>query len=182
MRGYTPTNTNSEIRWSTLSQLFPYLAPYPKRIFFALVCLVIAKIANITLPFVLKHIIDDLDQQNVSAQLLSIPLGLLIAYGAVRLSSVVIAEVRDTIFGRVTEKAMHAISLKIFKHLHTLDLDFHLDRKTGGLSRDIERGTTGIGFLLRFMVFNIVPTLLEIIMVMAILVFNYDIWWFPSKM
>ena len=176
MRGYTPTNTNNEIRWSTLSQLFPYLAPYPKRIFFALVCLVIAKIANITLPFVLKHIIDDLDQQNVSAQLLSIPLGLLIAYGAVRLSSVVIAEVRDTIFGRVTEKAMHAISLKIFKHLHTLDLDFHLDRKTGGLSRDIERGTTGIGFLLRFMVFNIVPTLLEIIMVMAILVFNYDIW------
>ena len=98
------------------------------------------------------------------------------AYGMVRLAIVVFAEIRDTLFGRVTERAIRRIGLKVFRHLHGLDLDFHLSRQTGGLSRDIDRGTTGISFLMRFMVFNIVPTLLEITMVVTILFVNYGIW------
>lgn len=176
MRGQATPVSDSRIRWSTITQLIPYITAYPKRISIALLCLVIAKLANIALPFLLKHIIDDLDQTNLGVQALSIPLALLLTYGIVRLSSVLIAEIRDTIFGRITENAMHAISLRVFRHLHALDLDFHLNRKTGGLSRDIERGTSGISFLMRFMVFNIIPTLLEICLVIGILIFNYDVW------
>ena len=176
MRGQATPTSDNRIRWSTITQLIPYITAYPRRISIALLCLVIAKLANIALPFLLKHIVDDLDQQNLGIQTLSIPIALLLTYGIVRLSSVIIAEIRDTIFGRVTENAMHAISLRVFRHLHALDLDFHLNRKTGGLSRDIERGTSGISFLMRFMVFNIIPTLLEILLVMGILILNYDVW------
>ena len=98
---------------------------------------------------------------------------MVIAYGAARFSNVFFAELRDTIFGRVTENAMRRIGLQVFRHVHNLDLDYHLNRRTGGLARDIERGTTGISFLMRFFVFNIAPTLFEIGMVVTILLVNY---------
>jgi ABC-type transport system involved in Fe-S cluster assembly fused permease/ATPase subunit len=121
------------------------------------------------------QIVDDLDGKLSATSLafISVPVGLLLAYGFIRLSSVLLGEIRDTLFGRVTERAMRRVGLKVFDHLHALDLAFHLNRRTGGLSRDIERGTTGISFLMRFLVFNIVPTFLELFMVMGILWVQY---------
>jgi ATP-binding cassette subfamily B protein len=141
-------------------------------------CLILTKIASVYLPFILKDIVDTLDANSADKEsaLVIVPLGLVAAYGMVRLSIVVFAEIRDTLFGRVTERAIRRIGLKVFRHLHSLDLDFHLNRQTGGLSRDIDRGTSGISFLMRFMIFNIVPTLLEIVMVVTILFVNYGIW------
>ncbi len=166
----------SEVNWRTLGTLLPYLAEYKQRIFIALLCLVAAKLASVGLPFILKDIVDQLDTNSDLGALIALPLGLLIAYGLVRFSSVVFGEIRDTIFGRVTERAMRRIGLKVFKHLHSLDLDFHLNRRTGGLSREIERGTNGISFLMRFMVFNIIPTLLEIGFIVIILFTKYSPW------
>ena len=140
-----------------------------------MLCLVLTKVASVYLPFILKDIVNTLDD-NQDLALVVVPLALVAAYGLVRLSIVVLAEIRDTLFGRVTERAIRRIGLNVFRHLHQLDLDFHLNRQTGGLSRDIDRGTTGISFLMRFMVFNIVPTLLEIVMVVTILFVNYGIW------
>lgn len=176
MRGQGTSVEYSEISWSSLKQLLPYLAAYRLRILIALACLIAAKLASIGLPFILKHIVDALDSNNAMVATLAVPLGLLLAYAALRFANVLFAEIRDTVFGRVTENAMHDIGLKVFKHLHSLDLQFHLDRKTGALSRDIERGTTGISFLMRFMVFNIIPTLLEIFMVIGILSGAYTPW------
>ncbi len=176
MRG-TRTNVSlEEVNWRTLYSLVPYLLEHKGRIALALLCLVGAKVASVGLPFILKYIVDDLDKADELATLIAVPLALLIAYGAVRFSSVLFGELRDTIFGRVTERSMRRIGLKVFRHLHSLDLDFHLNRRTGGLARDIERGTTGISFLLRFMVFNIVPTLLEIGLIVVILLSKYNAW------
>ena len=141
----------------------------------ALLCLVAAKIASITLPFILKDTVDTLSQQESVNQLVIVPFALVAAYGMLRLANVLFGEIRDTLFGRVTERAMRRLGLKVFRHLHKLDLDFHLNRQTGGLSRDIERGTSGINFLMRFLVFNIVPTLFEIAAVIGVLFFNYGI-------
>lgn len=159
--------------WKVIKSLVPYLLEFPARVFFAMAFLVLAKVANVILPLVLKHIVDDLGES--TAQLISLPIALLIAYGVLRFSSAFFGELRDAIFSRVAERGMRRIGLKVFRHLHSLDLDFHLSRKTGGLSRDIERGTSGISFLLRFMLFNIVPTLLELVMICAILLFNYSL-------
>lgn len=164
-----------QVSWQTLRALVPYLLEYKVRISLALACLVAAKLASVGLPFILKYLVDGLSVQGGAAATLALPLGLLLAYGTLRLANVLFGEIRDTLFGRVTERAMRRIGLQVFKHLHGLDLAFHLDRRTGGLSRDIERGNSGISFLLRFMVFNIVPTLLEVCMVLAILLINYDI-------
>jgi ATP-binding cassette subfamily B protein len=166
-----------DVNWSTLKQLWPYLLEFKSRILLAMACLVMAKIASVGLPFILKNIVDSLDGVNDASAALVLPLGLLCAYGVVRFSNVLFGELRDTLFGRVTERAMRRVGLKVFQHLHALDIDFHLNRKTGGLSRDIERGTTGISFLLRFMVFNIVPTLIEIFMVIGVLLWNYEYWY-----
>lgn len=165
-----------DVSWGTLKQLLPYLAEYKRRMGLAVLCLVMAKCASVYLPFILKDIVDDLDASGETAAVIAMPLGLLLAYGVVRLSNVIFGELRDTLFGRITERAMRRIGLKVFKHLHSLDLEFHLNRRTGGLSRDIERGTNGISFLLRFLVFNIVPTLLEIALVIGLLWWNYNIW------
>jgi ATP-binding cassette subfamily B protein len=172
MRGQNITVSYKDTNWQVLKELWPYLQEYRQRVILALLCLVGAKIASVGLPFVLKHIVDALDR-DASQQVLLLPLGLLIAYGVVRFANVLFGELRDTLFGRVTERAMRRIGLQVFKHLHHLDVAFHLDRRTGGLSRDIERGTSGISFLLRFMVFNIAPTLLEIGMVMCLLWWQY---------
>jgi len=130
------------------------------------------------LPYVLKYTVDSLNG-DLTTLAVAVPISLIIAYGALRLTNVLLGEVRDTLFGRVTERAMRRLGLKVFKHLHNLDLTFHLNRRTGGLSRDIERGTTGIGFLMRFMVFNIVPTLLEISLVVGLLLIQFG-WSFAT--
>jgi ATP-binding cassette subfamily B protein len=172
MRGMrSDFDPNREIDWSVIKQIVPYLLEYRARIALALLCLIAAKIASVTMPFILKNVVDDLDQQlaNNDLSLLVVPLGLLLAYGFVRLMNVLLGEIRDTLFGRVTERAMRRIGLRVFEHLHSLSLSFHLNRQTGGLSRDIERGTNGISFLMRFLVFNIVPTFLELFLVMGIL-------------
>ncbi|MBN4057312.1 ABC transporter ATP-binding protein/permease [Pseudoalteromonas haloplanktis] len=162
--------------WKILKDIFPYLIEYKRRVLFAVSFMILAKVASVGLPFILKYIVDDLDvSQNSPQALLVVPIGLVIAYGFVRFSNVVFGEIRDLLFGRVTERSIRRISLNVFKHLHTLDLEFHLDRRTGGLARDIERGASGINFLMRFMVFNIVPTLLEISMVIGVLIYNYAV-------
>jgi ATP-binding cassette subfamily B protein len=177
-RSSYPEQEVSTINWQAFKLILPYLFEYKKRIAFAMLCLILTKIASVYLPFILKDIVDTLDANSSDKEsaLVIVPLGLVAAYGMVRLSIVVFAEIRDTLFGRVTERAIRRIGLKVFRHLHSLDLDFHLNRQTGGLSRDVDRGTTGISFLMRFMVFNIVPTLLEIVMVVTILFVNYGIW------
>ncbi len=164
------------IDWGVIKQVWPYLMEYRFRVFLAVMCLVAAKLASVGMPFILKDIVDGLDEQLGGTHLnfVTVPIGLLLAYGAVRLASVLFGELRDTLFGRVTERAMRRIGLRVFEHLHALDLSFHLDRRTGGLSRDIERGTSGISFLMRFMIFNIVPTFLELFLVMGILWQQYS--------
>lgn len=186
-----PTNSSvniKEVSWTSLKDLVPYLFEFKLRIVLALLCLVAAKVASVGLPFILKNIVDKLNGQTDKAlassdtaasslltePLLIVPLALLVAYGLVRFSNVLFGELRDTLFGRVTERAMRRIGYKVFAHLHALDLAFHLNRRTGGLSRDIERGVQGISFLMRFMIFNIIPTFLEIGMVIGLLAWNYD--------
>ena len=137
--------------------------------------LILAKVATVSTPIALKYIIDYLDNSRGVDMLLWIPLMLVVAYGALRFGSTLFSELRDAIFARVAERAMRRVSLRVFKHLHQRELAFHLDRKTGGLARDIERGTTGISFLLRFTLFNIVPTLLEIVMVAGILLVAFNV-------
>ncbi|MFP5307591.1 MAG: ABCB family ABC transporter ATP-binding protein/permease, partial [Gammaproteobacteria bacterium] len=158
--------------WRALQALWPFMREFPLRIAVALACLVAAKLATTALPLVLKYVVDALDVGKTDA-VVAVPLALLLGYGALRLASVLFAELRDVAFGRVGERAMRRAALSVFRHLHGLDLDFHLSRRTGGLSRDIERGVAGISFLLRFMLFNILPTLLEIALVASILLVNY---------
>jgi ABC-type transport system involved in Fe-S cluster assembly fused permease/ATPase subunit len=166
---------NQDVSWATLRDLVPYLMAFRSRIGLAMLCLIAAKVASVGLPFILKNIVDQLDKTDQPA-ILILPIALLIAYGVLRFANVLFGELRDTIFGRVTERAMRQVGLTVFQHLHALDLEFHLNRRTGGLSRDIERGTTGINFLLRFMVFNIVPTFIEIGLVIGLLGWNYSLW------
>ncbi|WP_065187628.1 ABCB family ABC transporter ATP-binding protein/permease [Shewanella woodyi] len=163
-----------KLNWHVLKLLWPYLFEYKKRVALALLCLIIAKVASVSLPFVLKSLVDTLTEASPE-QLISVPISLVIAYGSLRLLNTLISEVRDTLFGRVTERAIRRLGLSVFEHLHRLDLEFHLERRTGGLSRDIERGTSGVNFLMRFMVFNIVPTILEIALVIGILFYNYGV-------
>jgi len=161
----------SGFEWRVLPSLWPYLTEFPGRVFLALALLVTAKLAGVVLPLVLKHIVDDLSGGGDA--LVTVPLALLAAYGALRFANVLFGELRDVVFGRVAERAMRRAALAVFEHLHRLDLNFHLSRRTGGLSRDIERGINGISFLLRFMLFNILPTLLELALVVGILLVNY---------
>lgn len=155
--------------WQRLS---PILSKNRGRVGLALLCLLGAKVALMYIPFLLKALVDGLDTDPNQLAIQAI-LILVLAYGAARLTTTLFGEIRDTLFGRVTEKAMHEISLSTFQHVHSLDLEYHLNRRTGGLARDIERGTDGISFLLRFFIFNIAPTLIEIAMVAIILWVNY---------
>ncbi len=164
----------TEFKWHVLKQLWPYLVEFKGRVLLALACLVATKVASVYLPFILKNLVDTLNDKTQLDWVL-VPFGLVAAYGLVRFAVVLFAELRDTLFARVTERAIRRVALNVFNHLHQLDLSFHLSRQTGGISRDIDRGTSGINFLMRFMVFNIVPTLLEIALVIGILLFNYGI-------
>ena len=170
-----PVSPDTPIRWQVVKKLWPYLLEFKSRVALAILCLVAAKFASIGLPFVLKHTVDTLNGEGSLTGLLAAPAALVIAYGALRLFNVILGEVRDTLFGRVTERAMRRLGLDVFRHLHSLDLAFHLQRQTGGLSRDIERGTSGISFLMRFMVFNIGPTLFEIVVVVGLLLSQYGL-------
>ena len=166
--------------WNVLKNLVPYLSEFKSRVLLALLFLAAAKLANIGLPFLIKEIVDQLSNVSSNQKIwLYAPIGLVIIYGSLRLANVLFGEIRDTLFGRVTERAMRRIGYRVFQHLHKLDLDFHLNRKTGGLSRDIERGTSGINFLMRFLVFNIIPTLFEILIVIAIFLNQYG-WKFAT--
>ena len=155
----------------TLKSLLPYVWQFKWRVSIAIVCLVLAKLASVLLPLFLKQIVDEL---GVPATLLALPVAALLGYGFARLASSAFGELRDALFARVTQGSIQRIATQLFEHLMSLSLRFHMQRQTGGLSRDIERGTKGVGFLLNFMVFNILPTLLEIVMVASILLWRYD--------
>lgn len=165
-----PANRND---WKTIGALLPYLWEFKWRVIAAFTLLILAKLANVSVPLILKEIIDALDQPRA---LLTLPAVLLLGYGLLRLCSTLFGELRDAIFAKVTQRAIRRAAIKVFMHLHALSLRFHLQRQTGGVSRDIERGTRGISFLLNFMLFSILPTLLEIGLVMGILLTRYDVW------
>ncbi|MBI2778850.1 MAG: ABC transporter ATP-binding protein/permease [Gammaproteobacteria bacterium] len=166
-----PENRND---WKTIRTLLPYLWEYRARVVLAMAFLVLAKLAGVAIPLALKGVVDALDKTHHTIVIL--PLALLIGYGALRLASTLFSELRDVVFAKVAQRAIRNIALKVFRHLHSLALRFHLERQTGGMSRDIERGTRGMSFLLSFMLFNILPTILEIAMVAVILFANYNPW------
>ena len=166
-----PAATRNSLK--TIAILLPYLWEFKGRVMLALSLLVLAKLANVSVSLVLKEIVDALDQPRA---MLVLPVFLLISYGALRFCSTLFGELRDAVFAKVTQRAIRRVANKVFIHLHTLSLRFHLERQTGGVSRDIERGSRGISFLLNFMLFNILPTLLEISLVLSILISKYDIW------
>lgn len=171
-----PNNGNrysdDPVNWRIIRSLLPYLSEFRGRVFLAMSCLLLAKLAGVTVPWMLKLIVEHFE--NTTDALVLVPVALLLAYGLLRFATVLFSELRDAVFARVAERAMRRISLKVFEHLHKLDLGFHLSRRTGGLARDIERGTSGVSFLLRFMVFNILPTLLEIGLIAVILLINFS--------
>ena len=159
--------------WKVVRILIPYLWEYRGRVVLALSFLIIAKLANISVPLVMKEIVDGLDAAKAA---LAVPVLLLVAYGVLRMSSTLFAELRDIVFVKVTQRAMRRIALTVFRHLHALSLRFHLERQTGGVSRDIERGTRGIATLMSFMLFSILPTILEIGLVSGLLFYKFDHW------
>ena len=162
--------------WQTIRTLLPYLWGYRARISAALACLVLAKLANVGVPVLMKSIVDALDPR-VAA--LSVPLLLLAAYGLLRLSTTVFTELREFVFAKVTQRAVRRIGLTVFRHLHALSLRFHLARQTGGLTRDVERGQRGISTLISYALFSILPTIVEISLVSAVLIVRYD-WTFMA--
>src|SRR5690554_915996 len=170
----TPSNTPVNMRL-TLRYLWPYLWDFKGRVLLAMLALLAAKAASLLMPWALKHIIDGVDR-SLQPELI-LPLAFILFYGLLRFGSVFFGELRDALFSRVTEHAMRRVGLRVFRHLHQLELAFHLDRATGGISRDIERGTNGISFLMRFLMFNIVPTLFEILMVAVIFALAFSVWY-----
>ena len=175
---FDPASVKQErSHWKTLRQLAIHLWPTQRwdlrtRVIFAMLFLILAKVINVWVPFFLKYAIDAL---SVESSMLTIPVGIIVAYGLARVSVQAFGEVRDMIFVKVAQHAQRTVGLETFKHLHSLSLQFHLSRQTGGLSRVIERGTRGIQFVLHFMTFNIVPTLLELFLVTAVLFFKFNI-------
>src|SRR5690606_34217203 len=159
--------------FGVIISLLPYIWMFKWRVVAALACLVAAKVASVMLPVYLKDIVDQLSLPRTA---LVLPVAALLAYGFARISSSVFSELRDALFSKVTQGSIQRIATTIFTHLFGLSIRYHLERQTGGLSRDMDRGTKGVGFLLNFTLFNILPTLLELSMVMVILLVRYDIW------
>ena len=155
----------------TLAQLAPYLWRYKWRVLAALACLVLAKVATVSVPLVFKAMIDDLSTPQFATVL---PLLLLGLYGALRFASSLFTELREILFARVSQESVRRIALEVFRHLHALSLRFHLERQTGGVTRDIERGSRSIGSLINYALYSILPTLVELLLVLAILVARYD--------
>ena len=163
--------------WGTLAKLLPYLWRYRWRVGIALAFLIAAKMANVSVPVLLKYLIDALSiKPGDPTALLVVPAGLLVAYGALRLSTSLFTELRELIFAKATEGTARSISLQVFRHLHALSLRFHLERQTGGMTRDIERGTRAVHSLISYSLYSIVPTLIEVTMVLTLLAVKFDAW------
>ncbi len=163
--------------WHTLSRLFPYLWQYKWRVFAALAFMVGAKLANVGVPILLKTLVDTMTiKPGDPRALLVVPMALLLGYGLLRLSTSLFTELRELVFAKATEGAARSISLKVFEHLHALSLRFHLERQTGGMTRDIERGTRGVHSLISYSLYSIVPTLIEVTMVLVYLAVKFDVW------
>ncbi len=161
--------------WQTIRSLLPYIWAYKGRVLIALACLIGAKIANIGVPMVFKAIIDEFTAARTPAQAaLAVPLALLALYGVLRFSMSLFTELRELLFARVTQQAVRNIALQVFRHLHALSLRFHLERQTGGLTRDIERGTRSIGTLISYTIYSILPTLVEVGLVIGVLAARYE--------
>ncbi|MGA7802986.1 MAG: ABC transporter ATP-binding protein/permease [Gammaproteobacteria bacterium] len=159
----------------TLRALVPFLWEYKGRVILALGFLIVAKGANVGVPLLLKDIVDGLSNQGKHAQL-ALPLAFLLGYGGLRLANSLFSELRDSVFAKVRQGSMRSVSVKVLEHLHTLSLRFHLERKTGGIARDIERGTRSVSSLLNYLVFNIIPTAVEMLMIGGILLTRYSAW------
>jgi ATP-binding cassette subfamily B protein len=163
--------------WRVIRDLLPYLLEYRFRVLIAIGCLIAAKVTNLGIPIVLKDLIDSLNINVNSPQvLLVVPLGIIIAYGLLRIFASVFSELREALFAKVTQNAVRKVALQVFEHLHSLALSFHLARQTGGVSRDIERGTRGIQSLISYSLYSILPTLIEFCLVLGYLAYSYDIW------
>ena len=172
----TPTGLKAS-DWGTLKRLFPYLWAYKWRVMVALSFMVGAKVANVGVPLLLKNLVDTMTPKPGDlAAVLVVPVALLVAYAALRLSTSLFAELRDLVFAKATEGAARSISLGVFRHLHAMSLRFHLDRQTGGMTRDIERGTRAVHSLVSYSLYSIVPTLIEVGLVLTLLAVKFDVW------
>ncbi len=163
--------------WDTLKRLFPYLWDYKWRVLAALTFMLCAKLGNVGVPLLLKNLVDTMNIKPGDAQaLLVVPAALLLGYGLLRLSTSLFTELRELVFSKATEGASRKISLQVFRHLHALSLRFHLERQTGGMTRDIERGTRGVHSLISYSLYSIIPTLIEVTLVLSILAVKFDVW------
>ncbi|MES2977131.1 MAG: ABC transporter ATP-binding protein/permease [Pseudomonadota bacterium] len=177
----TPSTSASKVPprsdWQTLSRLFPYLWEYKWRVIAALAFMIGAKVANVGVPLLLKNLVDTMSFKPGEAQaILVVPVALLVAYGLLRLSTSLFTELRELVFAKATEGAARRISLEVFQHLHALSLRFHLERQTGGMTRDIERGTRGVHSLISYSLYSIIPTLIEVALVLTLLAVKFDVW------
>ena len=175
--GSADSKTPGRGDWRVIRDLLPYLLEYRYRVIIALSCLIAAKVANLGIPIVLKELINSLDIKASSPQvLLVVPLGIIVGYGLLRISASLFTELREALFAKVTQNAVRKVALQVFEHLHSLALSFHLARQTGGVSRDIERGTRGIQSLISYSLYSILPTLIEFCLVLGYFAYSYDIW------
>ncbi|MCV2368466.1 ABCB family ABC transporter ATP-binding protein/permease [Roseateles oligotrophus] len=171
----TPAAPRSD--WATIAKLLPYLWRYRWRVGFALSFMLFAKLSNVAVPLLLKSLVDSLViKPGSAASMAVVPLGLLVAYGALRLMTSLFTELRELIFAKATEGTARSISLQVFRHLHALSLRFHLERQTGGMTRDIERGTRAVHSLISYSLYSIVPTLIEVTLVLSLLAIKFDAW------
>ena len=171
----TPIAERSD--WATLQRLFPYLWQFKWRVIAALSFMVAAKLANVSVPLLLKRLVDTMSiKPGDTLAVLVVPLGLLVAYGLLRLSTSIFTELREWIFSKAAEGASRRISLEVFRHLNNLSLRFHLERQTGGMTRDIERGTRAVQSLISYSLYSIVPTLIEVTLVLTFLAVKFDVW------
>jgi len=163
--------------WTTLRRLAPYLWQYRWRVVAALAFMVAAKLANVGVPLVLKDLVDSMTPRaSLQAVLLVVPASLLLGYGLLRLSTSLFTELRELVFAKATQGAARSIALETFRHLHALSLRFHLERQTGGMTRDIERGVRGIESLISYSLYSVVPTLIEVALVLTVLAVKFDAW------
>ncbi len=159
----------------TLAELWPYLWQYKVRVVLALAFMIGAKVANVGVPLLLKELVDRLaPHPNMAQAMMAVPMGLLVAYGLLRLSTSLFTELRELVFAKATEGAARSISLQVFGHLHALSLRFHLERQTGGMTRDIERGTRAVHSLISYSLYSIIPTLIEVVLVLTLLATKFD--------
>ncbi|MFM1891711.1 MAG: hypothetical protein RLZ44_788, partial [Pseudomonadota bacterium] len=176
-RGEAPQVHKNRRDWHNLKGMLPFLWEFRGRALFALGCLVFSKVANVGVPLVLKDIVDAFESRE--GQLLVLPVSLLLAYGALKLAASLFNELRDIVFAKVRYRAMRRLSTRVLEHLHRLSLRYHLGRKTGALSRDLERGTRSVATILNYMAFSILPVLVEFSLVAAVLLTQYH-WTFAA--